>query len=209
MHKGIQCSAIRHSSWHISVLVASSCFCFETNEKANAASSGWYIQTYIQYRHTYIYTVCSAYYAAIVGRELTVGSMTSQLLHLCICLDRDLYKKYRRSMNLRDEQLLQFLMNDWINEMKDIRAVQDVLFWGLGAVTFAAYASCARKLYNLFEFLRFVKHQNTKINVAREVHLWGQYEEGVCLKIEHFLLGWQSSQSEGQNKIIIFVNKCI
>lgn len=76
-------------------------------------------------------------------------------------------------MNSRDAQLLllQFLMNDWINELKDIRAVQDVLFWGLGTVTFAAYASCARKLYNLFEFSRFRKHQNTKINVAREVHL--------------------------------------
>lgn len=79
------------------------------------------------YIHTYTHAHTYIQYTAIVSRELTVGSMTSQLLHLClyvICLDRDLYKKHRRSMNSRDEQplQLQFLMNDWINEVKDICA---------------------------------------------------------------------------------------
>lgn len=107
-------------------LVASSIFCVETNWKSNAASSGWY-SMYVTYIHTYTHVHTYIQYTAIVSWKLTVRSMTSQLLHLClyvICLDRDLYKKHRRSMNSRDEQplLLQFLMNDWINEMKDICA---------------------------------------------------------------------------------------
>lgn len=71
-------------------LVASSCFCFETNWKANAVSSGWYygyIHRYVCiYTSTYTYTLIYVnLYVATPGWELTVGSMTSHVLLMYVC----------------------------------------------------------------------------------------------------------------------------